>query len=85
MITSAQRHKCACGDQPLHHIFVAIIESIGHVFGRCRDEWVYRFVMTAPVFSMRVYARQWSRPVLSGSSNKGPMSTSPSAHWRRTS
>jgi hypothetical protein len=27
---------------------------------------MYRFVMTAPVFSMRLYARQWSRPVLSG-------------------
>ena len=30
-----QRHKCACGDQALHHVFVAIIETIGHVFGRC--------------------------------------------------
>jgi hypothetical protein len=61
-----QRHKCACGDQALHHIFVAIVESIGHVFGRCGARTAVSLRHDCSCFLDALHARQWSRPVFIG-------------------
>jgi hypothetical protein len=61
-----QRHKCACGDQALHHVFVTIIESIGHVFGRYGARTAVSLRHDCSCFLGALHARQWSRPAFVG-------------------